>query len=362
MMLRLLAAIALLAALLASAAAHEITFSQVTIRMDAEATGIAVQLPAVGLLQQEPPVLPAGTTEAQLQAEPLPAEIAAALATLLETNLVIAADGENVPLAIESAVPAGDGVAVAIRAPPIAGALDVSANLFPDDPLHKVFVDVYRGEALAGQFVLDAASPAFALAEAGQPLWDVIVEFVGEGIRHIFIGPDHILFVLALILLGGRFWTQLKIITAFTVAHSITLTLATLDVVELPSRLVESVIALSIVVVGVHDLVRLRRGALSHPTFDPRALFAFAFGLIHGFGFASVLQELDLPREALGWSLAAFNVGVEIGQVAIVLVATPFLLALRRYAPARVATAVMLTAAAGVVVIGEFWFAERAIG
>ncbi|HEX8375546.1 MAG TPA: HupE/UreJ family protein, partial [Geminicoccaceae bacterium] len=240
-----------------------------------------------------------------------------------------------------SVEPAGDRVVLTATAPPVSGALEGEADLFPEDQLHKVFVNVYRGPDLAGQYALDAGNAAFALAGPERPPGEVIATFVREGIRHIFIGPDHILFVIALILLGGSVWTQAKIVTAFTLAHSITLTLATLELVALPSRLVESTIALSVVVVGLHDLARLRSGVAVRPGRDLRAAFAFAFGLIHGFGFASVLQELDLPREAVAWSLAAFNVGVEIGQVAIVLVAAGPLLLLRRSAPPLVARAVL---------------------
>ena len=197
----------------------------------------------------------------------------------------------------------------------------------------------------------------------------MVAEFVYEGIRHIFIGPDHILFVLALILLGGSLWTQVKIITAFTFAHSVTLTLATLGFVTLPSRLVESVIALSIVAVGLHDLWRVAGpgpgsrsgGAAAAVRRDPRPLFAFGFGLIHGFGFASVLGELSLPREALAWALGAFNLGVELGQVAIVLAAAPALWALRRFAPPLLARGTLAALAGAVVLVGGMWFWERAV-
>lgn len=253
-------------------------------------------------------------------------------------------------------------MAVTATAPPVAGALTVEADLFPGDVLHKVFVNVYRGEELAGQYALGTQNASFTLAAAERPLGEVIFTFMREGIHHIFIGPDHILFVLALILLGGPLGSQVKVITAFTLAHSVTLTLATLGLVELPSRLVESVIALSIVVVGLHDLKQVSRGGGRPGARDPRALFAFGFGLVHGFGFASVLQELELPREALAWSLAAFNLGVEIGQVAIVLVAGPLLFALRRYAPPLLTRTILAGAASAVVAVGGVWLWERALG
>ena len=154
---------------------------------------------------------------------------------------------------------------------------------------------------------------------------------------------------------------MLKIVTAFTFAHSVTLAFATLGLVNLPARLVEPAIALSIVVVGIHALLTRRRKeeeARQRP--DARLLFAFGFGLIHGFGFASVLQELDLPRQALGWSLLAFNLGVEAGQACIVLFVAPLLFLLhRRSAPAgrRLVTAAFVC----VIVAGAFWFVQRLV-
>ena len=232
--------------------------------------------------------------------------------------------------------------------------------------MHKVFVTVFRGETLAGQYALDLQDPAFKLAATPRPLADVVVTFIREGIHHIFIGPDHILFVLALILLGGSWHSQVKIITAFTLAHSITLTLATLDIVQLPSRLVESVIALSIIVVGLHDLRKLRKGRVESAVgvetgFDPRITMAFTFGLVHGFGFASVLKELDLPQNALAWSLGSFNAGVEIGQLLIVLVTAPLLWLLHQTAKARVSQAVLMAGAYFVISMGSFWLWQRVL-
>ena len=359
---RLAAWLLLFLALAVPAGAHEVTFSQVDLGLEESRTRIAVQIPNLALLFEEPSPLPEGTTEDSLRAGSFPSELTAALSGLLTERLLLRSGGEALLLRVGSVEPAGDRVVLTATAPPVPGALEGEADLFPEDQLHKVFVNVYRGPDLAGQYALDAGNAAFALAGPERPLGEVIATFVREGIRHIFIGPDHILFVIALILLGGSVWTQAKIVTAFTLAHSITLTLATLELVALPSRLVESTIALSVVVVGLHDLARLRSGVAVRPGRDLRAAFAFAFGLIHGFGFASVLQELDLPREALAWSLAAFNVGVEIGQVAIVLVAAGPLLLLRRHAPPMVARATLGSLAGAVVAVGALWFVQRAFG
>ena len=141
----------------------------------------------------------------------------------------------------------------------------------------------------------------------------VVQKFVPAGLHHILIGPDHLLFLLGLLLPGGSIRRLALVVTGFTVAHSITLSLAVIGVMAPPSRIVEAVIALSIVYVGVDNLM-VRGGR------DVRVWIAIVFGFIHGFGFAGVLQEMGLVSEALGWSLFSFNLGVEIGQLAVVVV------------------------------------------
>jgi hypothetical protein len=171
--------------------------------------------------------------------------------------------------------------------------------------------------------------------------------WVKLGVAHIFLGYDHLCFLLALIVVS-RFGELVKIVTSFTVAHSFTLILAALGVATLPSRLVECAIALTIVYVAAENLWRKN---LRH-----RWLLTFGFGLVHGFGFAGVLAELGLPAAGRVRCLLAFNVGVELGQLAIVAAAFPFILLLGRvrHAPALISLAV------GVFGLG--WFLERALG
>src|SRR6266702_1841204 len=141
------------------------------------------------------------------------------------------------------------------------------------------------------------------------------------------------------------------IVTSFTIAHSVTLSLAALNILSPPARLIEPAIALSIVYVGADNL--LAQGGR-----DVRAWIALAFGFIHGFGFANVLREMDLPSRALGWSLFSFNFGVEIGQLIVVLIVATALAALR----ARSEWAGKQLAFAGSVVViaaGVFWFIQR---
>jgi hypothetical protein len=174
--------------------------------------------------------------------------------------------------------------------------------------------------------------------------------FFPLGIEHILTGYDHLLFLIALMLRGGGVWSLLKIITAFTVAHSITLALAALDVVVLPGALVESVIALSIAYVALENL--LPRYAASR-----RWAVSFLFGLAHGFGFSSVLREIGLPKENLLLSLLNFNLGVEVGQLTIVLLAVPILMRLRNRAwEPRVVMAI----SGAIFVAGLVLFVERA--
>jgi hypothetical protein len=167
------------------------------------------------------------------------------------------------------------------------------------------------------------------------------------GAEHIFIGYDHICFLLALLVVS-RFGELVKIVTSFTVAHSITLILAALGVATLPGRLVECAIALTIVYVAVENLWRTQLGY--------RWKLTFVFGLIHGFGFAGVLSELGLPTAGRVRCLLAFNVGVELGQLAIVAVAFPLILLLGKWRPFPIVVSV------AVGLFGLGWFLERAFG
>jgi hydrogenase/urease accessory protein HupE len=174
--------------------------------------------------------------------------------------------------------------------------------------------------------------------------------FFPLGIEHILTGYDHLVFLLALILRGGNIWSLLKIITAFTVAHSITLALAALNIIVLPERLIEATIALSIAYVAAENL--FLKHAVSH-----RWAVSFLFGLVHGFGFSNVLRELGLPKEGLAWSLLNFNLGVETGQAIAVLITVPALFWLRRF---RWEPKVVIAVSAVVLIAGLGLFVDRA--
>lgn len=172
--------------------------------------------------------------------------------------------------------------------------------------------------------------------------------FLLLGFEHIATGYDHLIFLLALLLIGGGMATLVGIVTAFTIAHSLTLALATFGVITLPERLVESAIALSIAWVALENVVFDR----SHG----RWRITFAFGLVHGLGFASILTAMHLPARDLALSLLAFNVGVEVGQVGVVVVTYPLIAALQR---ARRRRLIVAGASWGVLALALYWFVER---
>jgi hydrogenase/urease accessory protein HupE len=214
----------------------------------------------------------------------------------------------------------------------------------------------------AAQDLLDAGRTETALTGAAPPsLEQVVARYVEAGIGHIFLGYDHIAFLVSVVLWARRLLPVVKIVTAFTLAHSITLSLAALDLLRIPSAIVEPAIAASIVYVAAENFISR--------DIDKRWRITFCFGLIHGFGFAGALQEFGLPRGALVPALASFNIGVEIGQIAIVAIVIPLLLlgdrlfamrtrsVARPYRPAAVVYAI----SAAIVCLGAWWFLDRTV-
>ena len=246
--------------------------------------------------------------------------------------------------------------------------LSIGYTLFADlDPQHRGLLNL-RARGLARSAVLDPQAPPqrFELGEANR--WAQFVDYLREGVWHIWVGFDHILFLLSLLLpavmhwSGARwqpvhgfkpaFWDVFRIVTSFTVAHSITLSLAALGIVALPSRLVESAIAASVVVAALNNLKPVVEGR--------RWVVAFGFGLVHGFGFASVLTELGLPRDTLVLALVGFNLGVECGQLAIVALFLPLAYSLRASGFYR--RTVMMGGSLAIAGIAGIWLAERLFG
>ena len=204
------------------------------------------------------------------------------------------------------------------------------------------------------QVVFEKGQRQVGIAVGGSPSPEqkttgTFVSYVVMGVDHIVGGIDHLLFLLALLALSTSFWQTVKIVTAFTVAHSITLSLAALGLVAVPSAIVEPLIAASIVWVAVENLVA-PAGA------GRRWLIAGLFGLIHGLGFASALIELDLTRETLVRALVGFNLGVELGQLVFVAVALPPLVWASR--PGRLPRLPQILSVI-VALIGVVWLVER---
>lgn len=195
-------------------------------------------------------------------------------------------------------------------------------------------------------FLPDAREVAVELARAEATPH---ASFLWLGVEHILTGYDHLLFLAALLIRGGGPWALLRIVTAFTLAHSLTLALAVLGLVAVPGRIVEPVIAASIVWVALENLVVPRAPSR-------RWLVSFAFGLVHGFGFASALGDLALPPWRLAMALGGFNVGVEAGQALVIALAMPALLWMRaRSWEPRVARAI----SAALALVGAVWLVER---
>jgi len=219
------------------------------------------------------------------------------------------------------------------------------------DQHHVIGMATWAGGSQSFDLSSRQREATVALAATGTASPQGAVEFFLLGVEHIVTGYDHLLFLLMLVLCGGHWVQLLKIVTAFTLAHSITLGAAALDLVRLPSYLVEAVIALSIAYVAFENL--LPRFAVSR-----RWHISFLFGLVHGFGFSSVLKEIGLPKDSLIWSLLNFNLGVEAGQLVAVLIAVPLLIQLRKTShEARVVRGL----SAAVLVVGLALFVERVL-
>ena len=188
---------------------------------------------------------------------------------------------------------------------------------------------------------------------------EVAATYLKLGVEHILLGIDHLLFVLALLLVTDGALRLVKTVTAFTVAHSITLALATLGFVHVPSAPVEAVIALSIVFVAA-EIVRARRGAAGLTTRSPW-IVAFAFGLLHGFGFAGALSEIGLPQGQIPLALLLFNVGVEAGQLLFVAAVLAYV-ALARRARLELPRWAQLAPPYAIGSLATFWVIERVAG
>ena len=188
-----------------------------------------------------------------------------------------------------------------------------------------------------------------------------LLEFSWLGVEHIFTGYDHIMFLVCLIVLGGRFMSLIKIVTAFTIAHSITLILAALEFLSLPGHFIEAGIALSIAYVAAENIIIIsnKEKEQIENTIKHRWILTFFFGLVHGFGFANVLSNLGLPTQGLVASLLAFNLGVEFGQIIIVALLLPIILWITK---TKIQRQFAYALSFVIFAFGFGWFIERALG
>jgi hydrogenase/urease accessory protein HupE len=334
------------------AAAHPVPFSYVDVRVDQTALDITI----VAHIYDVAHDLGIEPVERLLDPSVL-ASRAEAITTLLRHRFELLGDGRPLDAQAWSApeaLPERQSIRVRARfdAGKPFGMITVNASLFPYDPQHQTFLNVYERGDIASQTILSRGRGRFEYyGGTRQGAVAIMRKFVPAGVHHILTGPDHLLFLVGLLLLGGSIRRLLLVVTAFTVAHSVTLSLAALNIVTPPAGVVEPAIALSIVYVGADNLM-VRGGR------DVRGWIAFAFGFVHGLGFASVLRDIGLPARALGWSLFSFNVGVEIGQLFVVAAVASALALLRRRSEAA---GQRLVFAGSVVVIaaGAFWFIQR---
>lgn len=336
----------------APAAAHQVPFSYVDARLGNGAVDVTLVAHIIDIahdLNIEPPERLLEPAFLDTQHERIVA--------LLAPRLRLTADGVQLGVGTWSGmVPLPDRQSVQLQAryatTGTPGVLALDTQMFPYDPPHQTFVNFYDGDDLRHQVILDQVKThADYFSGTRQGTFAVVRRFIPAGIEHILIGPEHLLFLVGLLLLGGSLRHLVVVVSAFTVAHSITLTFAALNFISPPQRIIEPAIALSIVYAGADNLM-VRGGR------DMRAWIALAFGLIHGFGYAGVLREIDLPRRALGWSLFSFNVGLEIGQLLVVAAVASALSALRSR---HEAAGQRLVFAGSIVVIaaGTFWFIQR---
>jgi hypothetical protein len=228
--------------------------------------------------------------------------------------------------------------------------IDGLENTMTDALVQVAFLD---GSSWTRRLTPQQPAATIPARESG---WSVAGLYLRLGVEHILLGVDHLLFVLALIIITRGTWLLVKTVTAFTVAHSITLALATLGYVHVPSAPVEALIALSIAFVSV-EIVRQWQG---HEGLTARApwLVAFAFGLLHGLGFAGALSEIGLPEGQIPLALLFFNVGVEIGQLLFIATVLCVLALVRRIRPSRPRWT-GLAAPYAIGSIAMFWVIER---
>ena len=394
-------ALALLAALLCAApvAAHERTVSYSNWEMALPRVRVTARLTALDV-SRLPWAAAAGpdfnTRLGGYLADRLTASIGGAPCEVSRAPQRLTASADRIVFDWELTCPPGD--ALQLR----------SDVLHEEAPSHLHFARLRFADGAALEHVLSEGEPTWTVSVAGgSSLGTSFLSVVLLGVEHILTGYDHLVFLLGLLLLGGRLGDVVRIVTGFTIAHSLTLALAVFGVARPPSGAIEALIGLSIALVATENLwlsggrrpavrwavvlalaalaglAATGRGAVPALTLAGLALFtacyfallgavdrpaplraavAFVFGLVHGFGFAGVLLEAQLPSERLATTLFGFNLGVELGQLACVLLLWPVLQAAWRVADGRWYRPIIDYGSFAILTVGVFWFVQRAYG
>lgn len=279
-----------------------------------------------------------------------------AIVALLTPRFRIEADGVALAAGSWSIEAAADRQAVRLRAlfqtQSSPGVFSIVARMFPYDAAHQTFVNVYEGDALTLQAILDQAKTRLEYFPGSrQGALALARRFVPSGIRHIILGPDHLIFLFGLLLLGGSTIQRVLIASALVSGDGLALLLTVFNVLHPPARIIEPAIALSMVYVGADNLM-VRGGR------DMRVWIALAFGMIHGFWFANGLREMELPARALSWSLLSFDVGIELAQVLVVFAVSSAVAWLGSKNPTATRRLVYVGSAI-VILFGAYWFVQR---
>ncbi len=340
-----------------TAAAHAIGVSKGSYTLDGDVVDAEITFARGEMLGIVPSLDP--DRDGSIRAEDVVAS-KGALAKAITLGVLVRGNGQACPGTLGDArLTEEDGIALTVRyrcpMPPVR--LEVDVKLLGElSHGHRHIAHVVLGTitidevAYRGHETVDAVAPSDAAQ--GTPKSGIgAVGFFTMGIEHILTGYDHLVFLLGLVIVGGRVRSMLAVVTAFTVAHSITLAVAAFGAWVPPSRVIEPLIALSIAYVGVENFFV--------KSAEKRWRITFPFGLVHGFGFAGALREIELPRAQIPTALVFFNVGVEAGQLAVMALVLPAIYFLRKkegFVPRGVQGV-----SGAVALAGLFWFVERIV-
>ncbi|BBH19435.1 membrane protein [Paenibacillus baekrokdamisoli] len=295
--------------------------------------------------------------DGKLDARELEGSVTPVILPFVEKGLTVTNNGSKLPLHLaRSSMPNPNIVKLELTysAEEPIDETAIHYNLFFEKaPAHNNIGTLRLEDGSTQEFVLNASNKDWSYRFSGQApsSWQTAKSFISLGVHHILTGYDHLLFLFALLLVAAKWRRILLLVSSFTIAHSITLILAATGVVVPISRLVEALIALTIVYVAIENVVAKRAVRF-------RALLTFVFGLVHGFGFAGILKEIGLPKGQEILSLLTFNIGIEAGQLAVVACLTPLLLYARKQTWGTVS---QRYASLIIGVIGIYWFVTRII-